>query len=118
MYRAARAYADDHGAVRLSMVKVAVGELLGANPELLRSAWNFVVQESIDEGVPIEVEMRPVHQVCPSCGKTPLRVQQVLPRYCTNCSGALRTSEGNELSLLQISFEAQVAEFAGSGGRH
>lgn len=106
----ARAYADEHGAARLEAVKVAVGELLGASPELVRSGWDFVVRDSIDEGVPIEVELKTVHQICPTCAKVPLRIQQVLPRYCSQCNALLRTSGGNELAVLQIKFEAEGPE--------
>ena len=117
LYRAARAYVDDHGAVRMNTVRVAVGERLHANPELIVSAWNFSVQESVDEGAQIKVEIRQARQSCPKCGPVP-RFQETLSRFCPKCSRSVSTEGGQEMQVLEIDFEPEVAALSTDGMRY
>jgi hydrogenase nickel incorporation protein HypA/HybF len=117
LYRAARAYADAHGAVRLQRVRVEVGETTGADVGRMQSAWQFVVQESADQDAVLEVEIRPVHVHCPSCGPV-MRMENLVPRFCPKCHRAVHASGGTELGVVNMGFEMEVAEHAGEGGRH
>lgn len=117
LYRAARAHVEEHGAVRLEGVKVAVGELLRANPVLLRAAWGFVVQESVDAGSQIDVQVRSAHYRCTHCGDVP-HLDHVLPRFCPVCHRAVQVTGGSELQLLQVDFAAEVLGLATDGVRH
>jgi hydrogenase nickel incorporation protein HypA/HybF len=116
LYRSARAYADDHGAVRLQRVTVEVGELQGADVERMRAAWQFVVLESVDQDSVLEVEIKPVHVQCPNCGPV-MRLESFVPRFCPKCHRAVHTKGGTELGVLNMAFEMEVAESAGEGGR-
>lgn len=117
LYRSARAYADEHGAVRLQKVRVEVGEMRGADVELMRSAWEFVVQESVDQAAVLEVEIKPVHIDCPACGPV-MRMENSVPRFCHRCHRAVRAEGGKEIGVLNMAFEMEVTETAGEGGRH
>lgn len=117
LYRSARAYADDHGAVRLQKVKAEVGELQGADAELICSGWHFVVEESADQDAVLEIEIKPVHVRCPSCGPV-VRLESFVPRFCPKCHRAARAEGGNEIGVVHLAFEMEVPDVASEGERH
>ena len=103
--RAARMAMTERGGVRLERVRVAVGELTAIEPDLLRFAWEAVVNDGPDEGAEIEVEWRPAAQRCDRCGDVPGHRPGDWVAACPTCAGTLRIVGGRELDLLQISFD-------------
>ena len=101
----------------MGTVRVAVGELLHAQPELIVSAWNFSVRESVDEGSQIEIEVRQARQNCPKCGPVP-RLQEMLSRFCPRCHRAVITEGGGEIQVLEIQFGTEVVALSTDGVRH
>ena len=96
-----------HGRGRLERVRVAVGELSAIEPDLLRFAWEAITAEGPDAGCAIEIEWRPARQRCPRCVRELERpVHGWLP-VCPRCGEALRVEGGQELDLLQVSFESE-----------
>jgi len=104
IYRACRARMEGRGAGRLERVKVAVGELSAVEPDLLRFAWEALLQGEPDEGAALEIEWRPARQSCPDCGEVDARSPGAWLPLCPQCSKPLRIHGGNELDLLQYSF--------------
>jgi hydrogenase nickel incorporation protein HypA/HybF len=96
---------------RLYRVRVAVGELSAIEPELLRFAWQAVVEDR-DAGCELDIEWRPARQYCPQCDQMKSRPEGGWLILCPDCEHALRVEGGYELDLLQVTFEADES----SGG--
>jgi len=89
---------------RVERVRVAVGELTAIEPELLRFAWEALLDGTPDAGCVLDVEWRPARQSCPACGVPRQRPEHGWLMACEECGGALRIEGGQELDLLQVSF--------------
>ena len=103
--RTSRAAMAERGGVRLERVLVAVGELTALEPDLLRFAWEALTADTSDAGSVLDVEWRPAIQHCANCGDLPgHRPGSWLP-LCPTCNEPLKIVGGQDLDLLQISFE-------------
>jgi hydrogenase nickel incorporation protein HypA/HybF len=107
LYCRSRVRADEMGARELESVRVAVGELSGVTPDLLRSAWEFVTSESADENSRLEIVRTPVRQVCPQCGAT--SEAHAYSTHCERCKCHMRVESGDEIELLEIRFQHELA---------
>ena len=106
VWRVARAAMQERGGIRLSRAVVAVGELTAIEPDLLRFAWEAVTKDTSDEGCELEVEWRPAVQHCERCGDLAGHRPGDWVLTCPTCGGPLRIEGGQELDLMQVSFEA------------
>jgi hydrogenase nickel incorporation protein HypA/HybF len=104
--RAARSAMTERGGIRLERVLVAVGELTAIEPDLLRFAWEAMTKDGTDEGSQLDVEWRPAVQHCEKCGDLEGHRPGDWVLTCPTCGGVLRILGGQELDLLQVSFEA------------
>lgn len=109
IYRGARLAAEPYPGARLEWVRVAVGELTGVEPELLKYAWEAVVEPTPDRGCRLEVEWRPAVQRCDRCGEPKARGEGVWLRVCLECGEALRVEGGRELDLLKLGLQTEEA---------
>lgn len=100
-HRLARASLPDPS-LRLVSVWLAVGELSGVEPELLRYAWEAVTAEGPDAGCALEIEWRPARQVCDGCGATAERPGGSWLRECPRCAKTLRIEGGQDLDLVRL----------------
>jgi hydrogenase nickel incorporation protein HypA/HybF len=105
VYRGCREAMAAHGGGRLEWVRLAVGELAAVEPELLRFAWESALADGPDEGAELQVEWRPVTQTCDSCGPLAERLPGAWLRVCPRCGGSLHLEGGDELIILQLSFQ-------------
>jgi len=114
LHRLCRARIRGAGAVRLTRVRIAVGELSAVEPDLLRFAWNAVISDGPDAGAALDVDWRPCRQVCDACGDLGAAKSLGWRTRCPRCGGALRIEGGLELDLEELSCEeaAPVAEIA------
>ncbi len=108
LYCRARERADETGATELETVRVAVGELSGVDPHLLRSAWKFVTSESADENCSLEIVNVPGRQVCPQCGAVLEHESHPYPSYCERCKCHMRVESGGDVDLLEIRFQQEL----------
>ena len=115
VYRTCRRTVAEHGGGRLSRVRMAVGELAAVEPELLVYAWEAVVVGSPDEGAELAVEWRSARQFCAGCGEAKARASGSWLRVCPDCGLPLEVSGGDELDVLDLSFESD-GEGAGAAG--
>ena len=100
-HRLARAGLPD-GALRLTRVWLAVGELSGVEPDLLGFAWEAVTGGGPDAGCALEIEWCPARQVCDACGIAAERPRGSWLDLCPRCAGALRIDGGQELDLVRL----------------
>jgi len=105
VYRTCRETIEQHGGGRLQGVRLAVGELAAVEPELLVHAWEAVVYESSDLGAVLEVVWCPADQNCGNCGEVKERAEGSWMRLCPDCGLPLQVSGGDELDVLDLSFE-------------
>lgn len=108
IYRIAQEAVGGRG--RIERVKVAVGELSAVEPDLLRFAWEALTSDGEAAGSTLEVEWRPAKQLCATCGEVAARAPGSWLRLCGTCGAPLRVSGGDELDVLQVSFDEKDAE--------
>ena len=114
IYDSCRAAVAKHGGGRMEEVQVAVGELSALEPELLRFAWEAVVENGPHAGCRLAIDWRPAHQLCPACGAEKPRAAGSWLRLCPDCGGPLQLEGGDDLDILHVSF---VSYDAGGGDR-
>jgi hydrogenase nickel incorporation protein HypA/HybF len=107
--RLCRARLEQAGPGRLERVRLAVGELSAAEPELLRFAWEAVTGGGPDAGSVLEIEWRPARQTCEHCGDIPERTSGTWLRLCPRCGGPLRVEGGRELDVLEFTYVPKSA---------
>ena len=107
VYRTCRETIEEHGGGRLQGVRLAVGELSAVEPDLLVSAWEAVVFDSSDVGAELEIRWCPALQFCSSCDQTKERSEGSWMRVCPDCGFPLQVSGGDELDVLDLTFEEE-----------
>jgi hydrogenase nickel incorporation protein HypA/HybF len=108
--RMSRSRMPASGDFRLERVRIAVGELSAVEPELLRYAWDAVVEAGPDRGAALEVEWRPARQTCEDCGRDAPRRAGEWIRTCPACAGAMRVEGGTELDLIEFSYRPAIPD--------
>ena len=119
VYRTCRETVDAHGGGRLQQARLAVGELSAVEPELLAYAWEAVVEGGPDAGAKLIIEWCPADQRCAACGEAKARASGSWMRLCPDCGMPLEVTGGNELDVMDLSFEAadeEANEGAGVAG--
>ncbi len=106
VYRACRETIEQHGGGVLKGARLAVGELSAVEPELLVFAWEAVVCESSDVGAELEIVWCPADQHCGNCGEVKERAEGSWLKLCPDCGLPLQVTGGDELDVLDLSFEA------------
>ena len=86
-------------------VHVDCGELSAVEPDLLRFAWQALVEGGPDEGAVLHVRYCPARQVCPTCGEVAERQPGSWMRLCPTCSLPLRLEGGDELDLVRVTLQ-------------
>ena len=107
IHRSCRAAGDAREAGRLEKVTVAIGELSAVEPELLRFAWEALMENGPDAGAQLEIDFRPCRQLCADCGEIEERTAGTWLRLCPRCEEPLSVEGGNELDILQCAFAAR-----------
>jgi hydrogenase nickel incorporation protein HypA/HybF len=107
VYRTCRETMTEHGGGRLKSVRLVVGELSAVEPELLAYAWEAVVVDGPDAGAELAIEWRPAIQRCTNCGEAKQRSEGSWMRLCPDCGLPLDVAGGDELDILDLSFEPE-----------
>lgn len=110
VYRTCRETVEAHGGGRLERVRLAVGELSAVEPDLLVYAWEAVVVDTLDHGATLEVEWCRANQHCSVCDARKDRSEGSWLRLCPDCGMPLQVEGGDELDVLELSFEADEPE--------
>ena len=105
IYRTCREAVRDHGEGRIERVRIAVGELSAVEPDLLSFGWEAVIADTPDEGAELEIEFCRADQRCPACGEQKARSEGTWLRICPDCGAPLEVKGGDELDVLEVSFE-------------
>jgi hydrogenase nickel incorporation protein HypA/HybF len=116
IYRTCRETVSQHGNGRLQHVKIAVGELAAVEPDLLAFGWEAVIADTIDDGATLEIEWCRADQRCPACDSAKERSEGSWLRLCPDCGTPLEVRGGDELDLLQISFETDDEDMSTTVG--
>ena len=116
LYRTCRETVREHGEGRLHHVKIAVGELAAVEPDLLSFGWEAVTADTPDEGAELEIEFCRADQRCPNCCEAKDRSEGTWLRICPDCGTPLEVRGGDELDVIEISFETDDDASASSAG--
>jgi len=108
VYRTCRETMEAHGGGRLQQARIAIGELSAVEPELLTYAWEAVVIDGQDAGAELEVVWCPADQHCANCGDSKERSEGSWMRLCPDCGMPLQVSGGDELEVLDVTFDADA----------
>lgn len=98
--------AREHRAAKITMVRLRVGKLAGAVPDLLESAFETYKKGTIADEARLEVEEVPVRLRCRSCGGDRLDVEGSFA--CLACGGRnVELLEGREIVVERIELETE-----------
>ena len=98
--------AREHGASRITMVRLRVGKLAGAVPDLLESAFETYKKGTIAAGARLEIEEVPMRLRCRDCGSDRLDVEGTFS--CLSCGGRnVELLEGREIVVERIELETE-----------
>jgi len=89
----------ENKAKRVKAVWLKVGPLSGAEPQLLKEAFDFFSREGIAAGAKLHIEAPMVTLDCEKCGAKPQRDYFTLS--CTECGARLPISDGSEALMLE-----------------
>ena len=106
VYRTCRETVESNGGGRLERVRLAVGELSAVEPELLVYAWEAVVAETSDAAAELEVVWHRANQHCSVCDEAKERSEGSWLRVCPDCGMPLQVDGGDELDILDLTFES------------
>ena len=90
---------------RLTRVRLAIGELAAVEPELLRFAWQATTAGTPHAGAELVVDWRPARQTCGACGEVAERAAGTWLRLCPRCGRPLHVEGGDELDVLDLSYD-------------
>ena len=95
---------QEHGAQRVHTIRVCVGEFSGVEPELFRSAYELLVDDSPARGAALELRTVPLRARCSACHQE-FSVQQ----FCFQCPACecrqVDTIQGEDLLLESVALE-------------
>jgi hydrogenase nickel incorporation protein HypA/HybF len=93
-----------HGGGRVVTLRVGVGDLSGVEPDLLRSAFDLLVETGRTGAARLELERSPLEARCESWSATfPVERFQFI---CPECGGPrLTVLQGEHVTLQQVTLE-------------
>ncbi|MCL6558984.1 MAG: hydrogenase maturation nickel metallochaperone HypA [Firmicutes bacterium] len=87
--------ASENGIKRVSRVKLVVGKLIMAQPELLQFSFEILRGGTVLEEATLEIEERPLVMRCRECGNS--YSPELAEFFCPVCNGAAEVLSGKEL---------------------
>ena len=109
LLRQVEALAARHAPNRVIGIRVRIGEFSGVEPELLATAYDALVEQSMLQGAELTIERVPLEAICQHCGQ-----QFHIDKYrfeCVSCGSAqLTISGGEELLLDSVTMEEDCHE--------
>ena len=98
--------AKEKNSKKITYVKLQVGVLSGAVPELLETAFNIYKKETLASEADLEIEKVPLKLKCKDCGALTIKDDLVL--NCSSCGSTnLETLEGTDLYLEKMELEIE-----------
>ena len=95
----------EHGAPRGQKIQVCIGEFSGVEPELFRSAYELLVENSPARGAELHLQTVPLRARCRDCG-----IEFSVQQFCFQCptcnSRSVQTVQGEDLLLESVTLEA------------
>lgn len=96
--------AKEKNAKKITYVKLKVGVLSGAVPDLLKTAFDIYKKETLAADAELEIEIVPLKLKCQDCGALTIKDDLVL--NCDECgSTRLERLEGTDLFLEKMELE-------------
>lgn len=101
-YRICRERIAPGAPLRLTRVRLAVGELSTVEPELLRFAWTALTEGGADADCELVIDWCPAVQTCSACGEVAERASGSWMKICPRCGLPLRVEGGQELDVVSV----------------
>ncbi|MGO0121729.1 hydrogenase maturation nickel metallochaperone HypA [Desulfothermobacter acidiphilus] len=100
--------------VKVTRVKLVVGQLTLAQPDLLQFAFATLTPGTIFEGAELEVEERPLVLRCCSCGAT--FAPEYIQYACPTCGERCEVTSGKELYVDFFEGDTEEEEHGNKSG--
>jgi len=98
--------AKEKNAKKITYVKLKVGALSGAVPDLLETAFDIYKKDTIASDAKMEIETVPLKLKCKECGAVTVKDDLVL--NCEQCGSTnLETIAGTDLYLEKMELEVE-----------
>jgi len=98
--------AKEKKARRITCVKLQVGALSGAVPELLKTAFDFYKKDTLASQAELDIDEIPLKVKCKKCQHETFKDDFIF--VCSNCgSSELKILAGTELLLEKIEMEIE-----------
>jgi len=97
--------AREHGAPRVSRVKLTVGQLSGVDRSNLAFCLEAITDGSVMQGAEIEVDEVGPELLCPSCGRLP--VDGVVEPVCPACGKEAELVLNSEICIEEIELDVE-----------
>lgn len=98
--------AKENNAGRITFVRLKVGVLSGAVPELLETAFQLYKKDTIVSDAQLEIEKVPLRLRCRRCKQEMLREDFIFA--CSNChSTDLETLDGTDIWVEKVELEIE-----------
>jgi hydrogenase nickel incorporation protein HypA/HybF len=106
--------AAENGITRVTSVKLIVGKLIMAQPELLRFSFGVLSEGTILAGATLDIDERPLLMRCQECGNeyTPDFFEVVCPK----CTGISIILSGKELHIEHYQGDSEEGDGGFEGG--
>lgn len=98
-----KSQAAAHEMTRVTGLRLRVGALRMAVPQLLQSAFEVMRAGTIAGGATLTIELVPLIARCPKCAKE-IAVEDFV-FLCANCGSATEVRSGKELDLVEMTGE-------------
>jgi hydrogenase nickel incorporation protein HypA/HybF len=95
--------ARQHGAVRVTRIKLRLGPLSGINEDSLSFCLEAIARDTLAAGAGIAFTAGGLDAVCAACGRSP--VSDTAPALCPRCGGPAELSLGTEVCIEEIELD-------------
>lgn len=92
------AEADKHAARKIRKIKISIGEFSGVVKDALDFAFEVLKKDTRAADAEIEIEVIKLKAVCPECGETECRLND-LKFSCSSCGRQLTITAGREMKV-------------------
>lgn len=98
--------AKEQGGLRVTRVRLRIGELAQVVPDSLQFGFECLSRDTLAEGAELEIVEIPLRWICRTCAAA----QKTPAEACSHCGGALDREGAHEIILESIEMDDEPSE--------